>query len=97
MYLKANFSNQERETKKALTENKYLLLCKLCDKILLDPKPDMIESYNLESQIEYLSFGLMTEINHFVLGTYITTQIEDTMNLNKQTSQMNIILGALLY
>ena len=39
----------------------------------------------------------MTEINHFVLGTYITAQIKDAMNLNKQTSQMNIILGALLY
>ena len=41
MYLKANFSNQERETKKALTENKYLLLCKLCDKILLDSKSNI--------------------------------------------------------
>ena len=41
MYLKSNFSNQERETKKALTENKYLLLCKLCDKILLDSKSNI--------------------------------------------------------
>ena len=66
-------------------------------KVLLYPKPDMINAYNLDSQIEFLSFGLMTEINHFLLGTYVTAQIEDSMNLKKQSSQFNIVLGALLY
>ena len=42
----------------------------------------MINTYNLDSQIEFLSFGLMIEINHFLLGTYVTAQIEDIMNLN---------------
>ena len=66
-------------------------------KILLYPKPEMIDSYDLDSELEFVSFGLMTEINHFVIGTYMTTQIEDTMNLNKESSQLNILLGALLY
>ena len=66
-------------------------------KILLYPEAEMIESHNLESQAEFISFGLMTEINHFVLGTYMTTRIEDSFNLNKQAAQINIVLGALLY
>ena len=65
--------------------------------ILLNPQSDMIEIYNLDSQVEFLSFGLISEMNHLVVGTYITTQIEDNMNLDKQSSQFNIILGALLY
>ena len=65
--------------------------------ILLNPRSDMVEIYNLNSQVEFLSFGLISEINHLVLGTYITAQIEDNFNLNKQSSQFNIILGALLY
>ena len=41
MYLRANFSSQEHETKKNITENKYLLLCKICDKVLLDSKSNI--------------------------------------------------------
>ena len=66
-------------------------------RVLLYPRPDMIIPYGLKSEIEFLSFGVMAEINHFLLGTYITSQIEDTINLNKQSSQFNIVLGALLY
>ena len=66
-------------------------------RILLKPKPDMVEPYSLKHKEEYLSFGIMTEIKHFVLGTYITTQIEDLMNLNKESGQLSITLGALLY
>jgi len=41
MYLRANFSSQKHETKKNITENKYLLLCKICDKVLLDSKSNI--------------------------------------------------------
>ena len=41
MYLKANFLPQEKESKNNLDENKYLLLCKTCDKVLLDPKSNI--------------------------------------------------------
>ena len=66
-------------------------------RILLKPRPDMVDPYSLKHKEEYLCFGIMTEIKHFVLGTYITTQIEDLMNLNKESSQLSITLGALLY
>ena len=66
-------------------------------RILLKPRPDMIAPYSLKHKEEYLSFGIMTEIKHFVLGTYITTQIEDLMNVKKESSQLSITLGALLY
>ena len=52
--------------------------------ILLNPRENMIEIYDLDSQVEFLSFGLISEMNHFIIGTYITAQIEDNFNLNKQ-------------
>ena len=57
----------------------------------------MIDIYDLDSQVEFLSFGLISEMNHFILGTYITAQIEENLNLKKQSSQFNLLLGALLY
>ena len=66
-------------------------------RILLSPKPDLVDTYNLDSEIEFLSFGLVTELNHFLLGTYVTAQMDGIMNINKQSAQLNIILGALLY
>ena len=49
-----------------------------------------------DKPVELISFGATNILNNIVFSTYLTAQLEDVLNLDLETAQINVTVGALL-